>query len=123
MQGGGPAFVGYRVVDRSATFPFTPAPQSVSCATALLPVGDSGGSSAKQHFLTQKTSLRPQPNPHLCRGTVSFHLKGLKGHQRSPFIVFFVPHPPVRRDMPAVADGITAIAGRAASSQMTMDSR
>lgn len=101
------------------------APQPSSCATAPSQVGDSGGSSAKQHFLTQKTSLRPQPNPHLGRGTIPFHLEGLKGHQRSPFIVFFVPHPPVRRDMTAVADGIAAIAGRAAAlpPKMTTDTR
>lgn len=119
LQVAGPAFL----VEFCCLVSHIREPQRTSCATDFLLVGDSGGSSAKQRFLTQKTSLRPQPNPHLCRGTVPFHLEGLKGHQRRPFIVFLVPHPPVRWDMAAVADGITAIAGEAAPSQVTTDTR
>lgn len=60
-------------------------------------------------LLDPKASLRPQPNPHLGRGTVPFRLKGLKGHPRSPFNIFFVSHPPVRRNIAALADGVTAL--------------
>jgi hypothetical protein len=112
------------------TFPV--APESATAARHRWPaapqapsllVGDSGSSRAKAALLAQKASLRPQPNLHLCRGTVPFHLDGLKGHQRSPFLVLLIPHPPVRWDIAAVADCIASIAGRAAASRTTADTR